>query len=90
MLKAYKKERFFERPSSITFSERKSNRGAKETILIANLVLKVAAVREMDQFRVVDMEKEGGRVGPDLRDEENFQAFALTGWWGMRVESFLE
>lgn len=55
---------------SVTLAERKPDWRTKETIFVANLIFKVAAVREMDQIRVIDMEEEGGRVGPDLRDEE--------------------
>jgi hypothetical protein len=44
----------------------------------------------MYQIRVVDMEEEGGRIGPDLRYKEEVQTFSFACGRGMRVKGFLE
>ena len=46
--------------------EAQAQRRAEEAVGFANLVLQVALLREMNQVRIVDVEQERRRIGPDL------------------------
>src|SRR3989304_7182767 len=62
-------------------SERRDQRGPEEAVFLSNAILQEPAVAEMDKFRVIHVEEECRRVGPDLRCVSDLEwSTALRGW----------